>query len=341
MASTKLRTLIVAASLAAGLNMPGQAQACCWCHSLFGAPAPVAAVAPPYISPGVPVQSVSYVPQTAYRTVYSPVPVTTLSPVTSCDPCSGCPTTSMVPTTTYVQRPVVVPYTTYRPVYSTYYAPAPAPACCAAPACGCGACGGACATPAPATTYYQPSASYYQPSTSYYQPSAVVPGAPGCGCAAHAAPAYSGAPVPAYSGAPAPAYNSTSTYAPAYAPPSSYPPSGQTIVSPAPNGTSPYVGPATSAPTISNGSTVQPQNTYAPVASPSGEPPMKPIPDIKTSSPPTSGTPPLLLNPNSRTTSMPMMRSGPSSTQVHWASAVSPVAEQPAPANADGWHAVR
>ncbi len=80
----------------------------------------------------------AYVPQTCYRTVYSPVPVTTCQAVRTCDPCTGCPVTTFRPITTYAYRPVLVPYTTYRVVCSS-----PCNSCCAAPACG-----SCCAAPA-------------------------------------------------------------------------------------------------------------------------------------------------------------------------------------------------
>ena len=63
-------------------------------------------------------QTVSYVPQTCYRTQYVTVPVTTCRPVLSCNPCGGCPVTTMRPVVTNVQKAVLVPYTTYRLVYS-------------------------------------------------------------------------------------------------------------------------------------------------------------------------------------------------------------------------------
>ena len=75
------------------------APACCLCH-LFGAPActaPAPACAPAYTPPPT---VVNYVPQTCYRTMYQPTPVTSYQPVTTADPCSGCPRTSLMPVTT-------------------------------------------------------------------------------------------------------------------------------------------------------------------------------------------------------------------------------------------------
>jgi hypothetical protein len=86
-----------------------------------------------------------YAPATAYRTLYSPVAVTSYRPVTACSACGGAAVTSYMPVTTYVQRPVLQAYTAYQPVYGA--APAPACAACAtahypaAPACGCSSCG--------------------------------------------------------------------------------------------------------------------------------------------------------------------------------------------------------
>jgi hypothetical protein len=67
----------------------------------------------------VPVQQVSYVPETCYKTQYECVPVTCYRPVTEVDPCTGCATQCMQQETTYVQKAVNVPYTQYRAVYST------------------------------------------------------------------------------------------------------------------------------------------------------------------------------------------------------------------------------
>jgi hypothetical protein len=81
--------------------------------------APVVAPAPPPQPVMVPVQQVSYVPETCYKTQYECVPVTCYRPVTEVDPCTGCATQCMQQETTYVQKAVNVPYTQYRAVYST------------------------------------------------------------------------------------------------------------------------------------------------------------------------------------------------------------------------------
>ena len=80
--------------------------------------APVAAPPPPMM---VPVQQVSYVPETTYRTEYRQMPVTSYKPSCEIDPCTGCPRECMEQVTNYVQQPVNVPVTQYRAVYSTKY----------------------------------------------------------------------------------------------------------------------------------------------------------------------------------------------------------------------------
>ena len=80
--------------------------------------APVPAPPPPVV---VPVQQVSYVPETTYRTQYKCVPVTSYKPSCEIDPCTGCPRECMEQVTQYVQQPVNVPVTQYRAVYSTKY----------------------------------------------------------------------------------------------------------------------------------------------------------------------------------------------------------------------------
>jgi hypothetical protein len=168
----RLKALMVGILVAA---VPARSEAC-WLFDCFGhhnrttfyAPAAVAAPACNTCAP----QTVSYVPQTAYRPLLTTTPVVALRPVMATDPCTGCSTTVMQPATSYVQRTVMMPYTTYRPVIRTsYYAPAVAAPVMAAPSCSTGAC-------APAAT------------TTYYQPAAVAPAVtqPGC-CAANSGPA--------------------------------------------------------------------------------------------------------------------------------------------------------
>ena len=80
--------------------------------------APVAAPPPPVV---VPVQQVSYVPETTYRTQYQCVPVTSYKPTCEIDPCTGCSRECMEQVTQYVQQAVNVPVTQYRAVYTTKY----------------------------------------------------------------------------------------------------------------------------------------------------------------------------------------------------------------------------
>jgi hypothetical protein len=169
---------VIAGLLVAAL--PAQSEAC-WLFNCFGhhsrttfyAPAAVAA---PACNTCVP-QTVSYIPQTAYRPLVTTTPVMAMRPVTATDPCTGCPTTVMQPATSYVQRTVMMPYTTYRPVIRTsFFAPAVAAPVMAAPACPTGGC-------APAAT------------TTYYQPAAVAPVITQPGCCATNAAATTFAPV--------------------------------------------------------------------------------------------------------------------------------------------------
>jgi hypothetical protein len=80
--------------------------------------APIAAPPPPVM---VPVQQVSYVPETTYQTKYECVPVTSYKPTCEIDPCTGCARECMEQVVNYQQRPVSVPVTQYRAVYSTKY----------------------------------------------------------------------------------------------------------------------------------------------------------------------------------------------------------------------------
>jgi len=60
-----------------------------------------------------------YVPQIAYRTAYQSVPVTTYKTSTTLNPANGLPRTCTRPCTTYSYQARRVPYTTYRPIYTT------------------------------------------------------------------------------------------------------------------------------------------------------------------------------------------------------------------------------
>ena len=143
----KTRKLLLVVLLASGATSvrPTSCQAQCCLNDLFAgcsscfrkAPQPFAAapiMAPPMmpapimapIPAGpqpvvVPVQQVSYVPETTYRTQYECVPVTSYKPSSEIDPCTGCPRECSEQVTNYVQRAVNVPFTQYRAVYSTKY----------------------------------------------------------------------------------------------------------------------------------------------------------------------------------------------------------------------------
>lgn len=80
--------------------------------------APIPAPPPPVM---VPMQQVSYVPETTYQTKYECVPVTAYKPSCEVDPCTGCTRECMEQVVSYQQRPVSVPVTQYRAVYSTKY----------------------------------------------------------------------------------------------------------------------------------------------------------------------------------------------------------------------------
>lgn len=89
-------------------------------------------------------QVCQYAPQTSYRLQFVSVPTTTYAPTSACDPCTGSLVTTMRPVTAYVRRLQYVPYTSYRPVYTS-----------ACSTCATGAC--------PTTSGYAPSG--YAPST--------------------------------------------------------------------------------------------------------------------------------------------------------------------------------
>ena len=135
-----LFVVLVAGGAACMAPRPADAQ-CCLSELFSGcrkAPAPVAyaPVAAPIVAPiaapipapppppqpvMVPVQQVSYVPETTYRTQYQCVPVTSYKPSCEVDPCTGASRECMEQVTQYVQQAVNVPVTQYRAVYSTKY----------------------------------------------------------------------------------------------------------------------------------------------------------------------------------------------------------------------------
>lgn len=149
MVTRRMTVLVLAAGCLAGLGARDCRAQCCLegffagCGSCFRKAPPAYAVAPvmaPIPAPPppvvVPVQQVSYVPETTYQTKYECVPVTSYKPSCEIDPCTGCTRECMEQVVNYQQRPVSVPVTQYRAVYSTKYvqmqpgygAPAGAPA---------------------------------------------------------------------------------------------------------------------------------------------------------------------------------------------------------------------
>lgn len=179
------RPLAVLAAAAVLVAAPVDARACGlfnWFHkdrtTTFYAPVVAAA---PACNTCVP-QTVSYVPQTAFRPVVTTTPVTTMRPVTATDPCTGCPTTVLQRTTGYVQQTMMVPYTSYRPVVApttTFFAPAVA---------------------APATT------TFYQPAVpAVTAPAVTVPAQPGCCGTSSVAPTTFATPVTSTQRVPLPA----------------------------------------------------------------------------------------------------------------------------------------
>jgi hypothetical protein len=147
----RLRGVVIACGVAAMLlSAPAESNACCdWLFGGWGAQttyrAPYFAptYAPAYSAPAcsscapqsyAPAystsactscapQTVRYVPQTYYRTVYRQVPVTTYGAFSGCDPCTGCPVTYYRPVTSWAYQAALMPYATYRIVYSDAYSP--------------------------------------------------------------------------------------------------------------------------------------------------------------------------------------------------------------------------
>ena len=86
-------------------------------------------------------QTCMYIPQTAYRTVYKTVPVTQYTAFNSCDPCTGCPTVTYKPIVSYVRTRQLIPYTTYRSVWSNSRTICPTCTTCTSSSCGsCSSC---------------------------------------------------------------------------------------------------------------------------------------------------------------------------------------------------------
>ena len=137
----RLRTLIVACGVAAVLlAAPGEAKACTLLDNLFGGlfgggshttyravcptpacppttiPSPCASCPAPCAS--CPSPAPSYVPQTTFRPVFRSVPVESYLPMVSCNPRTGYRVTTYRPATTWTRQTTLIPYATYRAVYT-------------------------------------------------------------------------------------------------------------------------------------------------------------------------------------------------------------------------------
>ncbi|MBN2473413.1 MAG: hypothetical protein JXB62_02300 [Pirellulales bacterium] len=169
MTRLKTRCMIMCGVAAMLLAVPAESRALDCLGCLFGwcggrCATPYAASYAPAYSPAPVAQTCSYVPQTCYRSVCQTVPVTTCRAITSCDPCSGSRVVTYRPITTWTQQTRLIPYTTYRLVYSNPYA--------ACTPCGpCGTTAGGCS----AATYSVPSACGCAPIESVPLPSGEAP----------------------------------------------------------------------------------------------------------------------------------------------------------------------
>jgi len=235
-----------------------------------------------------------YVPTTFYRTEYRMVPTTTCQAVTYYEPCSGCPMVTYRPVTSWAYRPQLVPYNTYRIVYS-----APATTCAAAPMAsygvvvpaavsrpGCASCSGA----APASTVISPTPS----STSTVLPPPSLPGP---------------LPITSQPATVAPWQGGTSRYgaisplngSPSMSSGSTPGPSGQSSPGSG-SSTSPSASPAPAAPDTRPG----PIKTFEKGTQPSTQERLKPTPDSNTG--PEPGKMPELGSPQGRTAQRPIVR---------------------------------
>lgn len=185
--STLRNTMVAGLAAAAMLAVPAESRACSFLCNLFGcrscAARPMMAapgVAPTYAAPACGggctscPQTVQYLPQVSYRTIVQRVPVTACQATTACDPCTGGTVTAYRPVVSWVQQTQLVPYTTYRIVYSNALTPYASyqPV-------GCGPCGGAsmgysaapggcssCASGAGTYSSQSPMPTYSTPATS-------------------------------------------------------------------------------------------------------------------------------------------------------------------------------
>ncbi len=309
------------------------------------------ACSPAYVAPTVSAPVVAnYVPQTCYRTQYVQVPVVSYYQAPTIDPSTGCPVTCMRPTTTYVTQARLVPYTTYRVVYSnpcsTAVAP-PATTAYYAPTAvsrvgGCSSCG-------VAPMYSTPN--YGAPTTvpSYAPPAATPPG--------YTVPTT---PSPTFDPTPQP----TVSASPIYTPPSYAAPGNTTSAYPSTVSPSiPSIGPATSTPSLpdtNSNTTPTPPASSGPAKTfenGSGSPRPTPIQDPEAGSTKTMSLP-RVIDPNAQTTSMPVYRPWAYST-VSWPetastvqpsrstralsapSTVAPTVPAPSKDELNGWRATR
>ncbi len=138
-------------------------------HTTYYAPATTCSVS------YKPVTTVQYAQQTGYRTNYARVPTTVYRPVASVDGTTGCAVTVMKPCTTWTWQARRVPYTTYKPVYTTRYVGTQT---CQTPICRLPACGTpSCATGTCGTT------NYAQPTYQSYGQASSCSSCRGIGCA--------------------------------------------------------------------------------------------------------------------------------------------------------------
>lgn len=331
---------------------------CSWFHKKTPAPA-VAACNPCGVQ-----QTVSYVPQTCYRTQFVTVPVTTYRPATTVDPCTGCRTSVMRPVIAYVQQKQIVPYTTYRPMVSnacfscapaatTTYAPViPAAAPMVPAAAPCATCGvGAAAVAPPAGYAVAPAVTAPAMSAPMMSaPAGTAPAVPGYAAPqipSYTAPggtSYAAPAIPTYTN-PSPSPYTAIPTAPLYA----TPPSG------VPASAAPSIGPPTGAPSLSP----TPGAPAAPSTQQNLKPDApKPVPDPNVINQPAAprATPssiPRLIDPDTRTTARPIYEpwasspvNWPEQTPVRTVSAtvetraasadIAPIAPL-APVDTDGW----
>jgi hypothetical protein len=145
---------------------------------------------------------VQYVPQTAYRTVWAPVPVTEYKTTTTYNPATGLPITCTRPCVSYTYQARRVPYTTYRPVLAQVpLASAP-------------------------TTYTGVAQAGYQQAVPAYTPGNVLPGGTDCNCAVPAVTPSIGTAIPSvpapgttpYPASPSSSYPSATPYATPWTP---------------------------------------------------------------------------------------------------------------------------